>query len=268
MSPQRLSECAVSNVDHPLPNSTEAKIDKSTSKKIEPKTDSVVMPTGSTSPEHQSKLEPADQEHGEQISTESQISEGHSQVSPLDASPQKLIVSASLPQKTNDPIDNVASAGQTSCSGSTAPLVSSTPLAPPAASKPSGPSVPVKTAKQSAHSQQSRPEQTNKSTTAPIANPFQIHKIKTSGLKSFKGILHEEDEEGKTKPVDSLSVSQERLEILSDSEDSSLETPDWLKEEEYVTVGANKTGTVRYVGPTDFAKGVWVGVELDVPAGW
>ncbi|CAM4687115.1 unnamed protein product [Leuciscus chuanchicus] len=267
VSTATLSEYAVSNVDHPLPNTTEAKIDKSTSKKIEPKTDSVVVPTSSTSPEHQSKLEPADQEHGEQISTESQISEGHGQVSPLDASPQKLIVSASLPQKTNDPIDNVASASQTSCSGTTAPLVPSTPLAPPAASKPSDPSVPVKTAKQSAHSQQSRPEQTNKSTTAPIANPFQIHKIKTSGLKSFKGILHEEDEEGKAKQVDSLSVSQERLEILSDSEDSSLETPDWLKEEEYVTVGANKTGTVRYVGPTDFAKGVWVGVELDVPAG-
>ncbi|XP_039546132.1 kinesin-like protein KIF13B isoform X2 [Pimephales promelas] len=229
VSTATLSECAVSNVDPPLPNSTEAKIDKSTSKKIEPKTDSVVVPTSSTSPEHQSKLEPADQE---------------SQISPLDASPQKLTVSASLPQKNNDPIDNVASAGQTSCSGTTAPLASD-------------PSVPVKTAKQS--------QQTNKSTPAPNANPFQIHKIKSSGLKSFKGILHEEED--KTKHVDSLSVSQERLEILSDSEDSSLETPDWLKEEEYVTVGANKTGTVRYVGPTDFAKGVWVGVELDVPAG-
>ncbi|XP_077075588.1 kinesin-like protein KIF13B isoform X3 [Siphateles boraxobius] len=267
VSTATLSECTASNVDPHLPNSAEAKIDKSTSKKIEPKADSVVVPTSSTSPEHPSKLEPTEQENGEQISTESQISEGHGQVSILDESPQKLIVSASLPQKTNDPIDNVASAGQTSCSGTTAPLVPSTPLAPPAASKPSDPTVPVKTTKQSTHCQQSRPEQTNKSTTAPIANPFQIHKIKTSGLKSFKGILHEEDEEGKTKHVDSLSVSQERLEILSDSEDSSLETPDWLKEEEYVTVGANKTGTVRYVGPTDFAKGVWVGVELDVPAG-
>uniref|UniRef100_A0A8C1K3F3 Kinesin family member 13Bb n=1 Tax=Cyprinus carpio TaxID=7962 RepID=A0A8C1K3F3_CYPCA len=57
-----------------------------------------------------------------------------------------------------------------------------------------------------------------------------------------------------------------RLEMLSDSEES-LEIPDWLKEDEYVSVGTNKTGTVRYVGPTDFAKGVWVGVELDVPAG-
>uniref|UniRef100_A0A8B9LFP5 Kinesin family member 13B n=1 Tax=Astyanax mexicanus TaxID=7994 RepID=A0A8B9LFP5_ASTMX len=75
------------------------------------------------------------------------------------------------------------------------------------------------------------------------SNPFKIQKVKTSGLKSFKGIIHEveEDEEG---PI-----------------------PDWLKEDEYVTVGSNKNGTVRYVGPTDFAEGIWIGVELDVPAG-
>uniref|UniRef100_A0A671LH38 Kinesin-like protein KIF13B n=1 Tax=Sinocyclocheilus anshuiensis TaxID=1608454 RepID=A0A671LH38_9TELE len=137
-----------------------------------------------------------------------------------------------------------------SCSAASVP---STPLALPAASKATDLSVPVKTAKPSTPDQQSRPEQNVKPTPAPTSNPFQIHRVKTSGLKSFKGILHEEDVE-------------ERLEILSDSEES-LETPDWLKEGEYVTVGTNKTGTVRYVGPTDFAKGVWVGVELDVPAG-
>ncbi len=258
VSTATLSECAVLNVDPPFIDSTEAKID-STSKKTEPKTEFVL--TSSTSPENQSKLEPADLELGKHTPTESQTSEEHSQVS-LDASPQKLLsVSDSLPQETSEA--NVSS------SRSAGPVLS-TPLAPPTASKPFDPSVPVKTAKPSTPAQLSRPEQNVKPTPAPTSNPFQIHKVKTSGLKSFKGILHEEDEEGKTKlsnALSSLSESQERLEILSDSEES-IETPDWLKEGEYVSVGTNKTGTVRYVGPTDFAKGVWVGVELDVPAGW
>uniref|UniRef100_A0A665WE68 Kinesin family member 13Bb n=1 Tax=Echeneis naucrates TaxID=173247 RepID=A0A665WE68_ECHNA len=86
---------------------------------------------------------------------------------------------------------------------------------------------------------------------ASAANPFKIQKVKSSDLKSFHGILGEEEnptgEEGDAAATTVL--------------------PDWLKEGEFVTVGANKSGTVRYVGPTDFAKGTWVGVELEVPAG-
>ncbi|XP_073321043.1 kinesin-like protein KIF13B isoform X2 [Pagrus major] len=61
----------------------------------------------------------------------------------------------------------------------------------------------------------------------------------------------------------------ERLEILVDDEERSHDgvLPDWLTEGAYVTVGSNKAGTVRYVGTTQFAEGVWVGVELDTPVG-
>ncbi|KAM3603413.1 uncharacterized protein V6R79_021811 [Siganus canaliculatus] len=111
-------------------------------------------------------------------------------------------------------------------------------------------------------------------------NPFKIQKVKSSDLKSFQGILNEE--EAKSTQVDhqasdpgaglrNLSAPMDRLEIISDSEEgdpgATAVLPDWLKEGEFVTVGTNKSGTVRYVGPTDFAEGTWVGVELEVPAG-
>uniref|UniRef100_A0A8C4DBI8 Kinesin-like protein KIF13B n=1 Tax=Dicentrarchus labrax TaxID=13489 RepID=A0A8C4DBI8_DICLA len=111
-----------------------------------------------------------------------------------------------------------------------------------------------------------------------VANPFKIQKVKSSDLKSFHRILGEEED--KPAQVDrasslgtglNLSVPMESLEIISDSEEGDAATntvlPDWLKEGEFVTVGTNKSGTVRYVGPTDFAEGTWVGVELEVPAG-
>uniref|UniRef100_A0A8D3DXZ3 Kinesin family member 13Ba n=1 Tax=Scophthalmus maximus TaxID=52904 RepID=A0A8D3DXZ3_SCOMX len=61
----------------------------------------------------------------------------------------------------------------------------------------------------------------------------------------------------------------ERLEIFMDDEERSRYDvlPDWLTVGAYVTAGGNKAGTVRYVGVTQFAEGVWVGVELDTPVG-
>nr|XP_055042010.1 kinesin-like protein KIF13B isoform X1 [Misgurnus anguillicaudatus]XP_055042011.1 kinesin-like protein KIF13B isoform X1 [Misgurnus anguillicaudatus] len=228
------------------------------SKKIEVMTSSEVPPARSTSSssEDQTKPEPASQEYREETSTGSpKTSKEHGRVSPPVECPQTLPADFT-PQETSETKPHtVPSPDQTRSSRTET-------TKPSAASKsPVPPVQQVKTIEPSS----SRPDQhlTN--------NPFHIQRVKTSGLKSFKGILHEEREEAEEKDCDSsstLSLSQERLEILSDSEEA-LDTPlpDWLKEGEYVTVGTNKSGTVRYVGPTDFAKGVWVGVELDVPAG-
>ncbi|XP_054900171.1 kinesin-like protein KIF13B isoform X3 [Poeciliopsis prolifica] len=111
-----------------------------------------------------------------------------------------------------------------------------------------------------------------------VVNPFQVKKVKSSELKSFQQIVGEEG--GKSAQMGqggsrgaglNLSVPAESLESISDLEEgdevASDVLPDWLKEGEFVSVGTNKSGTVRYVGPTDFAKGIWVGVELEVPAG-
>ncbi|XP_070271607.1 kinesin-like protein KIF13B [Myotis yumanensis] len=107
------------------------------------------------------------------------------------------------------------------------------------------------------------------------ASPFRIRKVRTSELKSFTRMLggdpgcpSEEDPPAAGGPGDGSSGGQtlEKLEVSSDSEEAS-EVPEWLREGEYVTVGANKGGVVRYIGPTDFQEGTWVGVELDLPSG-
>uniref|UniRef100_A0A3P9GYX6 Kinesin family member 13Bb n=1 Tax=Oryzias latipes TaxID=8090 RepID=A0A3P9GYX6_ORYLA len=121
------------------------------------------------------------------------------------------------------------------------------------------------------------PPQSTKAASS-AANPFKIQKVKSSDLKSFQQMVGEEV--GTLAQVNratslgtglNLSVPTTNLEIISDSdegdEDACVALPDWLKEGEFVTVGTNKSGTVRYVGPTDFAKGTWIGVELEVPAG-
>uniref|UniRef100_H2ZX73 CAP-Gly domain-containing protein n=1 Tax=Latimeria chalumnae TaxID=7897 RepID=H2ZX73_LATCH len=117
---------------------------------------------------------------------------------------------------------------------------------------------------------------------AASSSPFRIQKIKTSELKSFTRILGDENTTHDSPLHEPTSEAQktltqstagniyaavdEKLEVTSDSEEAA-EIPEWLKEGEYVTVGANKAGTIRYIGTTDFAEGIWVGVELDVPAG-
>ncbi|XP_061481800.1 kinesin-like protein KIF13B isoform X2 [Rhineura floridana] len=116
-------------------------------------------------------------------------------------------------------------------------------------------------------------------------SPFKIQRVRTSELRSFSSMLggeaggfssSEEEKAGEERSRKNLqdpgqdngteAASEEKLDATSDSEETN-EVPDWLKEGEYVTIGTNKTGTVRYVGPTDFQEGTWVGVELDLPSG-
>lgn len=103
------------------------------------------------------------------------------------------------------------------------------------------------------------------------ASPFRIQKVRTSELKSFTRMLGSGSgiEEDLLAPGGSGDTGGQALgmsEVASDSEETS-EVPEWLKEGEYIAVGTNKTGIVRYVGPVDFQEGTWVGVELDLPSG-
>uniref|UniRef100_A0A8C4RU11 Kinesin family member 13Ba n=1 Tax=Erpetoichthys calabaricus TaxID=27687 RepID=A0A8C4RU11_ERPCA len=81
----------------------------------------------------------------------------------------------------------------------------------------------------------------------PTTSPFKITKVKTSGLKSFSLILGED--------------------LTQSGHIKTAFVPDWLKKDISVTIGNNKNGKVCYIGPTEFAEGIWVGVELEVLAG-
>ncbi|XP_042188853.1 kinesin-like protein KIF13B isoform X2 [Callorhinchus milii] len=140
-----------------------------------------------------------------------------------------------------------------------------------------------------------KPRLTVTASAITFTNPFTIQKVRTSELKSFTRILGEEDcrsgseREAKRSAADRHSWSPDTGETgegsegkwaapegshppshtsdtASDTEDGGA-VPSWLREGEYVSIGTNKCGTVRYIGTTEFADGVWIGVELDVPAG-
>uniref|UniRef100_A0A673MKV0 Kinesin-like protein KIF13B n=1 Tax=Sinocyclocheilus rhinocerous TaxID=307959 RepID=A0A673MKV0_9TELE len=78
-------------------------------------------------------------------------------------------------------------------------------------------------------------------------SPFSLQKVKANELRSFSNIL------GDGKATTTQDVEPGELA--------------WLKVGGRVTVGSSKSGTVRYIGPTHFSEGVWVGVELDTPSG-
>ena len=68
----------------------------------------------------------------------------------------------------------------------------------------------------------------------------------------------------------SQGSSQEDLLSSFEGDDmnpSSLDSLGDLKMGQVICVGDKKTGRIRYIGPTEFAPGVWIGVELDTPSG-
>ncbi|XP_061742268.1 kinesin-like protein KIF13B isoform X2 [Nerophis ophidion] len=168
-------------------------------------------------------------------------------------SPESVLTQMSNELKSSDPLSSSQDQTSTKASGSKAP---SLPASWSTEEVPLGVEPSVQTSK--------------------AANTFKIQKVQSSDLKSFQQILSEpENQPDQTEQVSGSEKSEldlsEPLELVLDCEDgdatASLSMPDWLKEGAFVSVGTNKSGTVRYVGPTDFADGIWVGVELEVPAG-
>ncbi|XP_076835244.1 kinesin-like protein KIF13B isoform X2 [Brachyhypopomus gauderio] len=106
---------------------------------------------------------------------------------------------------------------------------------------------------------------------AAIENPFCLQRVKTSELKSFNRILRKDEETRGAKVTASRAQKADPIDKLDNASNKDLgkspSLPSWLRVGESVMVANSKCGTVRYVGHTDFSDGVWVGVELDTPAG-
>ena len=79
-----------------------------------------------------------------------------------------------------------------------------------------------------------------------------------------------DDEQLSGSQENSNASSQEDLLGSFEGDDmnvNSLDSLGDLKMGQVICVGDKKTGRIRYIGPTDFAPGVWIGVELDTPSG-
>ncbi|XP_056623275.1 kinesin-like protein KIF13B isoform X3 [Triplophysa dalaica] len=100
--------------------------------------------------------------------------------------------------------------------------------------------------------------------------PFSLQKVKANELRSFSNIVGQDkvDDDRKATTTQQRNTV-EKLEITFGDVEKDAEPKDlaWLKVGGRVTVGSSKSGTVRYVGPTHFSEGVWVGVELDTSSG-
>ncbi|KAI2549506.1 kinesin family member 13B [Homo sapiens] len=97
-------------------------------------------------------------------------------------------------------------------------------------------------------------------------SPFRVRRVRASELRSFSRMLAGDPGCSPGAEGNAPAPGAGGQALASDSEEAD-EVPEWLREGEFVTVGAHKTGVVRYVGPADFQEGTWVGVELDLPSG-
>ena len=66
---------------------------------------------------------------------------------------------------------------------------------------------------------------------------------------------------------DTATTRPQRTSLSAVSVDELKAKAEEMSPGDRVVVSGVKVGTIRYLGPTDFAKGVWVGVELDGPEG-
>ncbi|XP_022806565.1 kinesin-like protein KIF13B [Stylophora pistillata] len=93
--------------------------------------------------------------------------------------------------------------------------------------------------------------------------------IQTQEAKETLKLQGDSEQQNSSPHENSNSSSREDLLSSFEGEDvhDSLDSLGDLKKGQVICVGDKKTGRIRYIGPTEFASGVWIGVELDTPSG-
>ena len=113
------------------------------------------------------------------------------------------------------------------------------------------------------------------SRTPPLEEPTAPTEPQVAFVKEFTPPLELQDESAAATPdveAPEGTAEQEEDELVPADLADSLANKKDEEEVDYqlgqrVLVGNVMAGTIRYVGPTHFAEGVWVGVEIDLPRG-
>ncbi len=79
-------------------------------------------------------------------------------------------------------------------------------------------------------------------------------------------VLHAKPQLEATQGLESFDDAEPLADSSEDENGPVPQLPDWMAPGEQVWVG-KRSGTVHYVGGVEFAKGIWVGVELDLAVG-
>ena len=84
----------------------------------------------------------------------------------------------------------------------------------------------------------------------------------------YKAIFVSDESEIKTpSSVDSSASCTSSTNTASGNE-STLSLPEWMTIGEHILLRrTNYSGTIAFIGTTEFASGVWIGIELDAPLG-
>ncbi|XP_062322769.1 kinesin-like protein KIF13A isoform X2 [Osmerus eperlanus] len=168
------------------------------------------------------------------------------------------------------PVPGLAPASSPAPAPASAPVLAPAPVLSPASAPASGPALapgltPVPAPVLSlASSPASGPASAPVLAPAPVRVPPQVQR--GGGQPPIQEPTQGDLPHGSPCPSPNPSSAEPSGDSSGDESTPAAQLPDWMAPGEQVWVG-KRSGTVHYVGGVEFAKGIWVGVELDLAVG-